>query len=58
MELKDAVQLATEIVEQWEKYDQYRATKLDKLLYKNGEEPDEVVVSRALINLYCEKHWP
>ena len=49
--MKTKIQLAKDIVEQWDKHDKYRMSEGDKALFNDGIEPDEVSVCRYFLKL-------
>lgn len=53
---KSAMELAIKIVDQWDKYDRFRVTEADKVLW-DGDEPDNVVIARALIAAKEKNQW-
>lgn len=54
MNLQHAVRLSEKIIKQWDEHDRYRVTDSERSLFDNGQEPDDVVIARAL----CSKNAP
>jgi hypothetical protein len=46
-----ALENARRLLDQWDNHDKYKITAADKALFPNGEEPVEIEIIRAFVQL-------